>query len=1001
MDDERLERGTQISSELTKAIEESRFSIVIFSKNYASSTWCLEELAKIVEFMETNNNHTVIPVFYNVEPSDVRKQKGEFKKAFDKHQQNPKIDSDKIQRWRAALERAANTVGDFISAGRPEAKLVEDIVKDICGRLHISSFDGDQSKYVVGMDYHWEKMNALLQVGSDDVRFIGICGMGGIGKTTIARYVYEKLSYQYEVSCFLGDVRQEYESNGGRVVALQEQLLSKVMKQTNLRISNVYEGINSIRRWLGNKKVLVVLDDVDDQIKQLKKLAGSHDWFGPKSRIIVTTRDEQVLKSHAITCIYKVNLLNGDDALQLFRMNAFKNEHPTDDHVNLSSDIVNYASGIPLALEVLGSHLCDTIVEHWKSTLDSLKDYPDGKILKVLRISYDHGLKQSERDIFLNIACFFKGKNKDRVMKILDSCDLYSASGIKILVDKSLITISADNKLGMHGLLQEMGWEIVREKYPNVCGKWSRLWLFKDVQHVLTCNMDFPKLKTIKLSNSHNLIETPDFTMVPNLEMLDLKGCTRLRKVHESVGILKSLIVLNLEGCNSLQSFPRNVLSGMKSLKILKLQGCSKLDKFPENLEELEHLEELDVGETAIRQVPSSIARLTNLQKLSFQNCNSQPWWSSYLLRTNTRCLALPSLAGLRSLKTLNLSECNLLEGTLPKDLDSLCSLEQLNLSKNKFISLPESIKQLSELKILCLEHCEQLRSLPELPSNIVFVVAEGCHSLEDVSLRGCTSPAIALHLFNCPKLIQNRGHQEINLAVMLLKQRLQQWGCRLSHQCHISIPGNEIPEWFSCKSDHYSVKIGLPSNWLNDEFMGIAMCGVFTLDHKDLDGSKIGVKCSMDIIGNSYTIYFPLHIFTTSESDHLLLAYVSREQFEHDRSLTLKSTRLFSLLDRWEYEYDSTNSVLVSTSTCIHARFEVIGGGDLNYKAIKSGIRPVYKRDIECYDDDLPATDGSKSHQHHNCSTFAGNRRRFNIPEKLQVSYFRLDNNYRRLILG
>ncbi|KAK3231723.1 hypothetical protein Dsin_003604 [Dipteronia sinensis] len=118
MDDERLERGTQISSELTKAIEESRFSIVIFSKNYASSTWCLEELAKIVEFMETNNNHTVIPVFYNVEPSDVRKQKGEFKKAFDKHQQNPKIDSDKIQRWRAALERAANTVGDFISAGR-------------------------------------------------------------------------------------------------------------------------------------------------------------------------------------------------------------------------------------------------------------------------------------------------------------------------------------------------------------------------------------------------------------------------------------------------------------------------------------------------------------------------------------------------------------------------------------------------------------------------------------------------------------------------------------------------------------------------------------------------------------------------------------------------------------------------------------------------------------------------------------------------------------------
>ncbi|KAK0593534.1 hypothetical protein LWI29_038195 [Acer saccharum] len=157
---------------------------------------------------------------------------------------------------------------------------------------------------------------------------------------------------------------------------------------------------------------------------------------------------------------------------------------------------------------------------------------------------------------------------------------------------------------------------------------------------------DFPKLKTIKLRNSHNLIETPDFTTVPNLEMLDLKGCTRLCKVHESIGVLKSLIELNLEGCNNLRSFPSNAFFGLKSLKILNLQGCSKLDKFPENMEELEHLEELDVGGTAITQVPSSIARLTNLQKLSFQKCNSlRPWWSSCLSGPNTRCLVLPSLA--------------------------------------------------------------------------------------------------------------------------------------------------------------------------------------------------------------------------------------------------------------------------------------------------------------------------------------------------------------------
>ncbi|TXG49822.1 hypothetical protein EZV62_025697 [Acer yangbiense] len=468
----------------------------------------------------------------------------------------------------------------------------------------------------------------------------------------------------------------------------------------------------------------------------------------------------------------------------------------------------------------------------------------------------------------------------------------------------------------------------------NLCGSQIN-YLWKGMK-------DFPKLKTVKLSNSHNLTETPDFTMVPNLEMLDVKGCTKLRKVHESVEVLKSLSVLNLEGCKNLQSF--QVFFVLKSLKILNLQGCSKLDKFPENLEELEHLEELDVGGTAITQVPSSIARLTNLQKLSFQKCNSQPWWSSYLLRTNTRCLALPSLIGLRSLKKLNLSECNLLEGTLPKDLDSLYSLEELDLSKNKFISLPESIKRLSNLEILCLDNCEWLGSLPELPSNILCVWADGCHSLEDVSLRGCTSLEIALYLFNCPKLIQNRGHQEINLSVMLLKQHLQGIMMGVKNQqlwrpFNICIPGNEIPEWFSCRSDDDSVKIGLPSNWLNDEFMGIVMCGVFTPDHKDLDGRKY-LNCCMDIIGNHYK-------FSIGQ------------------------------MRPWEYDkYDSTNSVLVSTSTCIHAHFSVTEGTRLSSKArVKSsGIRLVYKGDIECSEDDiLPSTDASILYQHHNCSTFLG----------------------------
>ncbi|KAL5776098.1 hypothetical protein ACOSP7_009024 [Xanthoceras sorbifolium] len=112
--DEEIDRGDEISPSLLQAIDESQISIIIFSKDYAASRWCLEELVKIIECRE-QYGQTVIPVFYGIDPTDVRNQTGSFANAFAKHEQES---LHKVQRWKDALNKAANLVGWHSAANK-------------------------------------------------------------------------------------------------------------------------------------------------------------------------------------------------------------------------------------------------------------------------------------------------------------------------------------------------------------------------------------------------------------------------------------------------------------------------------------------------------------------------------------------------------------------------------------------------------------------------------------------------------------------------------------------------------------------------------------------------------------------------------------------------------------------------------------------------------------------------------------------------------------------
>jgi tetraacyldisaccharide-1-P 4'-kinase len=127
----------------------------------------------------------------------------------------------------------------------------------------------------------------------NDKRMVGIFRVGGIGKTTIVKAIYNLIAYQFEDSCFLANVRENSKQECG-LVQLQETLLSEILDESSLKVLNVDRGINVIKQRLCSKRVLLILDDVD-QLIQLETLSGERDWFGLGSRIIITTKDEHLL----------------------------------------------------------------------------------------------------------------------------------------------------------------------------------------------------------------------------------------------------------------------------------------------------------------------------------------------------------------------------------------------------------------------------------------------------------------------------------------------------------------------------------------------------------------------------------------------------------------------------------------------------------------------------------------------------------------------------------
>ncbi|CAN1349186.1 Disease resistance protein RUN1 [Linum perenne] len=805
--DDMLERTEDID-ELLSILARSAISVVIFSENFAESSWCLDEVATISERMESFG-HRVLPVFYRVNPEDVSDDSGAYASIIDTIHK-PKLEQTK--RWMDALKAVANRAGRTSKENTDDYELYKMIVDDVLEKLTGMSPSGKFNN-LVGMDTRIWKVKQLLAMNGDssnDTNIIGFWGMGGLGKTMLATTLYQMLispTNKIKHHLFVNVKACEVEEQAC-------ELYSTLLSQNNLSLVDL--DVDHRRERLSRLKVVVILDNVETPQQLEKLLLGEildpTKLFGRGSVIIITSRNRGVL-NHAKARIYNVDAFDSSESLELFSLHAFRQRCPSDDLMDLSCRAVLYCKGNPLAIKVLGGALFGKDKEYWKSFFYGLEKISKPEIHDVLSTSY-HSLKGEEQRLFMDVACSLSDLGKNLLIKCLATSYESAYSLVEDLINKSLLVSvlpagKRDQVIVVHDLLKEMAWNIVKaEPIPSRLKNRKTKYIHtkkvfeggKEIQSLALdlsnateelclgakafegmdslrflvihqgANLVPDKLRLVdgRLDTLPNELRVLEWTGYPskclpakfdpgNLVVLVLRH-SRFERCWERVQPkLVHLVLLNLSFCFNLRVVPN--LSACKKLEYLYLKGCRRL------VELTSHVQYLD--------------------KLVVVDLNDCP---------NLMCL--PAKLNSKFLEYFYLSNCPKIT-LCPEMSSSEVGLQVLDLAETPIRELSSAIhkvKQGGTLR-LCGKH---IISFPQILTSLkLFRLCHTTITKMDVRDDDCSSSELSLPKFDHLELIENSQLMSLSNNIWdMVKYRLAVEDSPLIESLpDISYPVNDLTE--------------------------------------------------------------------------------------------------------------------------------------------------------------------------------------------------------------